>query len=286
VAATDSSPVIHRRELGVLLRTLRTEKGWTVDQVATLLQVSSSKVSRLETGHRGVGEGDIRSLCDLYGVDTTQRQRLMELARAGRQRAHWQPRGLPYSTYIEFETAAVSISDYGLGIMPGLLQTSDYARAVVRAAVPKWAPEVVRQRVDGRMARQQLLFAEHPPRFEAVVDESVLHRVVGSPAIMRAQLERLLLLADLPSVTLRVIPYAAGALPAGNNKFIILRFAQPNVPDVVFIEGLTRDEYLEDPHEVEVYNVTFRTLVNLAASPDATREMIAAMIVRYSAQPS
>jgi hypothetical protein len=136
------------------------------------------------------------------------------------------------------------------------------------------------------MARQQLLFAEHPPRFEAVVDESVLHRVVGSPAIMRAQLERLLLLADLPNVTLRVSPYAAGALPAGNNKFIILKFAQPNVPDVVFIEGLTRDEYLEDPHEVEVYNVTFRTLVNLAASPDATREMIAAMIVRYSAQPS
>ena len=286
VAATDSSPAIRRRELGILLRTLRTEKGWTVDQVATFLQVSSSKVSRLETGHRGVGEGDIGSLCDLYEVDAAQRQRLMELARAGKKRAHWQSRGLPYSTYIEFETAAVSISDYGLGIMPGLLQTSDYARAVVRAAVPRWAPEVVRHRVDGRMARQQLLFAEHPPRFEAVVDESVLHRVVGSPAVMRAQLERLLLLADLPSVTLRVIPYAAGALPAGNNKFIILRFAQPTVPDVVFIEGLTRDEYLEDPHEVEVYNVTFRTLVHLAASPQATREMIAAMIVRYSAQPS
>ena len=178
------------------------------------------------------------------------------------------------------------MSDYGLGIMPGLLQTPDYARAVVRAAVPRWVPEVVKQRVEGRMARQQLLFSEHPPHFEAVVDESVLHRAVGSPAVMRAQLERLLLLADLPSVTLRVIPYAAGALPAGNNKFIILRFAQPTVSDVVFIEGLTRDEYLEDPHEVEVYNTTFRTLVDLASSPDATREMIAAMIVRYGAQPS
>jgi transcriptional regulator with XRE-family HTH domain len=286
VPTTGSSPAIRRRELGVLLRTLRSEKGWTVDQVASHLQVSASKVSRLETGQRGATDADIHSLCELYGVDAEQRQRLTELARAGKRRARWRPRGLPYSTYIELEAEAVAISDYGLGIMPGLLQTSDYARAVVRAAVPRWVPEVVTQRVEGRMARQRLLFSEQPPNFEAVVDESVLHRVVGSPAVMRAQLERLLLLADLPSVTLRVIPYAAGALPAGNNKFIILTFAQPTVSDVVFIEGLTRDEYLEDPHEVEVYNMTFRTLVGLAASPHATREMISAMIVRYSAQPS
>jgi transcriptional regulator with XRE-family HTH domain len=270
----------------VLLRTLRTEKGWTVDQVASRLQVSSSKVSRLETGERGVRDRDIRSLCDLYGVDAEQQQRLMELARAGRQRARWQPRGLPYSTYVELEAAAATISDYGLGIIPGLLQTPDYARAVVRAAVPRWVPEVVKQRVEGRVARQELLFSEDPPHFEAVVDESVLHRVVGGPAIMHAQLERLLLLADLPRVTLRVIPYTAGALPAGNNKFIILSFAQPTVSDIVLIEGLSRDEYLKDPHEVEVYNTTFRTLRQLAASPDATREMIAAMIVRYSPQPS
>lgn len=283
VANTGSGPAIRRRELGVLLRTLRLEKGWTADQVAAHLRVSSSKVSRLETGQRGITEEDIRRLCDLYGVEAEQRQRLIELAREGRERARWQPRGLPYSTYVELEAEAVSISDYGLGIMPGLLQTPDYARAVVRAAVPRWGPEVVRQRVDGRMARQQLLFSEHPPQFEAVVDESVLHRVVGSAAVMRAQLERLLLLADLPSLTLRVVPYSAGALPAGNNKFIILRFAPPTVSDVVFIEGLTRDEYLQDPHEVEVYEATFRTLVDLAASPDATREMIAAMIVQHGA---
>jgi hypothetical protein len=170
--------------------------------------------------------------------------------------------------------------------MPGLLQTSDYARAVVRALVPKWVPDVVEQRVAGRMARQQLLFSEHPPRFEAVVDESVLHRVVGSPAIMQGQLERLLELTTLPSVTLRVIPHEAGALPSGNNKFIILGFAQPTIRDVVFIEGLTGDLYLDDPPEVEVYNTTFRTLVNLAADPDATREIISAMITSYSAQRS
>jgi transcriptional regulator with XRE-family HTH domain len=279
------SPTVRRRELGTLLRALRTRKGWTAEQVADRLMFSASKVSRLETGQRGASARDIRDLCDLYGVDGQERQHLMELASEGKQRAWWQPLGLPYPTYVGLEAEAASISDYGLGIMPGLLQTPDYARAVVKAAVPKWVPEVVEQRVQGRMARQQLLFSASAPAFEAVVDESVLHRVVGSPAIMKAQLERLLDLSGLPSVTLRVIPYGAGALPAGNNKFIILRFALPAVSDVVFIEGLTGDLYLEEPHDVEVYNTTFRTLIQLAASPGATRDIIAAMIVGYSAQP-
>jgi transcriptional regulator with XRE-family HTH domain len=284
VPTASSNPTIRRRELGVVLKSLRAAKGWTVNHVAEKLQVSPSKVSRLENGLRGVGAVDISKLCDLYEVDSDERQHLTELARASRQRARWQPLGLPYSTYIGLEADATSISDYGLGIMPGLLQTPDYARAVVRAAVPRWVPDVVKQRVEGRMLRQQLLLSEHPPRFEAVVDESVLHRVVGNRSVMRAQLQRLLELGDLPSVTLRVIPYSAGALPAGNNKFIILRFTEPAVPDVVYIEGLTRDEYLKDPHEVEVYNTTFRTLVHLAASPRATREIISAMVATYGAE--
>ena len=243
--------------------------------------VSPSKVSRLETGQRGASARDIRDLCDLYEVDEEQRQHLMELAIEGKQRAWWQPLGVPYTRYVGLEAEATSISDYGLGNMPGLLQTADYARAVVLAAVPRWVPDEVERRVQGRIARQQRLFSEHPPRFEAVVDESVLHRVVGSPAIMRAQLERLLELSDLPHVTLRVIPYDAGALPSGNNKFIILRFAQPTVPDVVFIEGLTGDLYLEEPHDVEIYSTTFRALAQLAAEPDITRDIITTMIASY-----
>lgn len=286
VATTASNPTVRRHELGVVLRSFRTQRGWTVDHVASRLQVSSSKMSRIENGLRGVNAADIRKLCDLYQVDGEERRRLTELARASRRHARWQPLGLPYSTYVGLEADATSISDYGLGYIPGLLQTPEYARAVVRAAVPKWVPEVVKQRVDGRMARQQLLFSESPPKFEAVLDEAVLHRVVGSPATMHAQLHRLLELADLPHVSLRVIPYQAGALPAGNNKFIILRFAQPAVSDIVFIEGLTRDEYLKDAHEVEVYNTTFRTLVHLAVSPRATREIIIRMITSYSAQSS
>ena len=248
------------------------------------MRFSPSKMSRLETGHRGANARDINDLCDLYGVDDEERQRLLELASEGKQRA-WSRR-LPYSTYVGLESEAVSISDFGLGFMPGLLQTADYARAIVIAAVPKWVPEIVEQRLQGRMIRQQLLYAENAPLFEAVVDESVLHRVVGSRAVMRAQLERLLELAELPSVTLRVIPYDAGALPAGNNKFIILRFASPTVKDVVYIEGLTGDIYLDEPSDVETYNTTFRTLVQLAASTHKTRAMIAAMIQSYGPRPT
>ena len=283
--APAGSPTIRRRELGALLRALRVQRGWTAEHVVGRLGMSTSKLSRLETGHRGASARDVNELCDLYGVDAEQRQRLLELAQEGKQRAWWQPLGLPYATYVGLEAEAASIWDYGLGIIPGLLQAPDYARAVVRATLPDLDPEAVEQRVQGRLTRQQLLFRPDGPHFEAVVDESVLHRVVGSAAIMRAQLERLLELSAVPSVTVRVIRYDAGALPAGNNKFIVLHFARPAVPDVVFIEGLTGDLYLEDPAEVETYKATYRTLVRLAADPDVTRETIEAALPRYRARP-
>ena len=275
------SPTVRRRELGALLKQLRTQRGWTAEQVGGWLRFSPSKMSRLETGHRGANARDINDLCDLYGVDDEQRRRLLGLASEGKQRAWWQPLSLPYSTYVGLESEAVSISDFGLGFIPGLLQTVDYAHAIVRAVSPEMVPEVVEQRVQARLARQKLLEQENGPQFDAVVDESVLHRTVGSRAVMREQLERLLELSERPKVTLRVIPYGAGALPAGNNKFIILSFASAEVKDVVFIEGLTRELYLDDPDEVETYHTTFRTLVQLAASADKTRTIIAAMIPSY-----
>jgi transcriptional regulator with XRE-family HTH domain len=279
----EGSPPARRRELGASLKRLRSAKGWTAEQVAERLLMSASKLSRLETGQRGASERDINDLCDLYEVGEEQRQHLLELASEGKQRAWWRSFALRYSTYVGLEAAATSISDYGLGMVPGLLQTADYARALIHAATPQYEPEVVERHVQGRIARQQLLHSENAPRFEAVVDESALHRVTGSPAIMEAQLERLLELATLPNVTLRVIPYKAGALP-GSNKFIILRFAQPTMSGVVFLEGLTGDLYLEDPRDVEIYSRTFRTLVDLSASPDATRDTIATMIPVYRAR--
>ena len=283
---TPSSPTVRRRELGALLKALRTERGWTAEQVGERLRFSPSKMSRLETGHRGASARDISDLCDLYKVDDKQRRRLLKLAREGKQRSWWQPLDLPYSDYVGLETEAVSISDFVLGYCPGLLQTADYARATVRATWPGMDPDTVEQRVQGRMTRQQqFLDREDAPRFEAVVDESALYRVVGSRSIMRAQLERLLELSGQPGITLRVIPYEAGALPAGNTKFIILRLASAEVKDVVYIEGLTDEFWVHEPDKVEIYKTAFRTLVELAKSPDETREVIAEMIPSYRGRP-
>jgi len=272
------SPTVRRREFGVRVRALRNQRGWTVEYVASRLLCSPSKVSRLETGHRGASARDVRDLCDLYDVGTDERELLTELAEQGKERAWWLPLNLPYSTYVGLEAEAVLIRDYGVGVVPGLLQTADYARAVVQAA--GWVPARVDQWVRGRMARQRILAEPGGPRFEAMIDESVLHRVVGSPAVMAGQLTRLLEALDQERISLRVIPYDAGALPA-LNKFIILSFATARVPDVVMIEGLTAELFVEDADDVEVYVSTFRALSELASTADRSRAMIASVIDGY-----
>jgi hypothetical protein len=176
------------------------------------------------------------------------------------------------------EAGAATIRDYGLGIIPGLLQTPDYARAIIHAAVSDWSAKDVDHRMKGRMARQRRLKSDRAPRFDAVIDESVLHRVVGDQAIMRAQLKQLLELSKRPNVTLRVVPFKTGAPLSANHKFIILEFEPPNVHDVVFIESLTGDYYLDLPHQIDVYKRTFRALVEQAAEPEATYDIISAMI--------
>jgi transcriptional regulator with XRE-family HTH domain len=272
-------PTVRRRELGAQLRALRTGKGWTVEQVAARLLISSSKMSRLETGQRGASARDIRDLANLYGLDDEERQRLADLAQAGKQHAWWQPLSLPYSTYVGLEADATSIRDFGLGVMPGLLQTPDYARAVLDSAVPHLAPDEVEHLIDGRIARQQrVLSGESPPQFQAILETSVLHRVVGSRSTMQAQLQRLLEASELPNVTVRVVPYEAGALPSATNKFIILSFATLALPDVVYIEGLTGDVYIERKEDTDIYSNAFRALDRLAASPDETRGIITAIL--------
>jgi len=270
-----SSPTVRRRELGIQLRALRTRRGWTVEQVAERLLVSPSKISRLETGQRGVSARDIRDISDLYELGDDDRKRLADLARAGKQHPWWQPLSLPYSTYIGLEADATSIRDYGLGVMPGLLQTPDYARAVLQAIVPHRTPDEVEHLIEGRVARQRrVLAAESPPQFRAILDASVLHRVVGSRAVMQAQLERLIEMSRLPNVTVKVVPYEAGPLPVPNNKFIILSFSDAVLPDVVFVEGLTGDLYMDRKDDIDTYNSAFQALDELAASPDQTRGMI------------
>jgi transcriptional regulator with XRE-family HTH domain len=269
------SPTVRRRELGARLRKLRTDRGWTVERVAEQLQFSPSKVSRLENGFRGVSARDIRDLCDLYGVRDEQRQQLVDLAAEGKQRAWWQSRDLPYSTYIGLEADAASIEDFGLGLIPGLLQTEDYARAVLTAIHPRLTADVIEQRLAGRLERQRLLTSASQPEVDAVIDEGVLHRVGGSHAIMQAQLRHLLTASELPNVRIWIVPYAAGLLPVPNNKFIILGFRELTVPGLVFIEGLTGDLYLGPADGLADYQDAFSTMKSMAASQQASRDLIA-----------
>jgi transcriptional regulator with XRE-family HTH domain len=275
------SPTARRRELGSMLRSLRSDTGFTTEEVAERLGVSRSKISRLENGRRGASKADIARLCELYQVNEEYRLRLTELAAEGKQRAWWQRLNLTYGDYVGLEAEAKSISDYGLALVPGLLQTPDYARALVRAGGPTLPPRIIDERVQARITRQRLLSSAAAPTFVAVLDESVLHRVVGSPRVMLAQLRQLLEISRLPNVTIRIVPFEAGVVLSGVNKFIILRFALTDIPEIVFVEDLTDHRYLEEDDEVEAYNATFQRLTGLSADPDASRAMILAKATAY-----
>jgi Domain of unknown function (DUF5753)/Helix-turn-helix domain len=269
------SPTVRRRELGALLRALRNEKGLTVEQVAERLLCSPSKVSRMETGHGVATARDIRDLCDLYDVtEAAERDRMMQLSHDGKQQGWWQPYDLPYSTYVGLEAAAVSISDFQSSVVPGLLQTADYARAGHEGAMPRLSPEEIGRRIEAKLTRQNLLTQPNPPSFKAVLDEAVLHRAVGGPRVMRAQLERLIEITDLPNVTVQVIPFTVGAHPGVESNFNILEMSAP-ATGVVFVEGLVGFVYLERASDLERYCRIFERLQSIALGPKDTINLIA-----------
>jgi transcriptional regulator with XRE-family HTH domain len=280
--ATASSPTVRRRELGANLRALRTDAGLTVEQVAEHLLCSPSKISRLETGHRGASARDIRDLCELYGVsDPERREHLAALAREGKGQGWWQPFDLPYATYVGLEAAAVAISDYEPGVFPALLQTSAYARAVHEGALPRLSQEMIDQRIETRRLRQEVLAREEPPRLAAVIDEAVLYRVVGNPGVMNAQLERVIEACALPYIDVRVLPESAGAHPALNSTFVILEFAAP-VTGVVYVDGLVGQIYLERPLDLERYKPVFERLSELSLSSEESVQLMKQTSIRYA----
>jgi transcriptional regulator with XRE-family HTH domain len=269
------SPTVRRRELGALLRKLRTEKGLTVEQAAEQLMFSMSKLSRMETGHGVATPRDIRDVCSLYEVtDEAERERMLKLAAEGKQAGWWQSYDLPYSTYVGLEAEATAISDFQSSVVPGLLQTADYARAGHEGAMPRLSSEEIERRIEAKLTRQALLVQDDPPAFSAVLDEAVLHRMVGGPAVMSAQLGRLVEAANQPKVTIQVIPFALGAHPGVESNFNILEMPSPT-PGVVFVEGLVGSIYLERPEELTRYRQIFERLQALALSPKDTIVLIA-----------
>lgn len=270
------SPTLRRRELGAQLRALRNARGLTVEQVAAHLMCHPSRVSRLETGARGVTARDIRDLCDLYGVtDPAERAALTRLAAEGKQQGWWQSYELgPFATYAGLEESAVTFRQYQSTTMPGLLQIPEYVRAMSAVLVPEVPDERADVLVEVKMRRQGRLTAEHPPTLSVVLDEAVLRRAVGGPAVMADQLDHVLHVTKSPDITVQVIPFCAGAHSAMDSTFSIMDFAE-SVPSVVYVEGLVGWIYIERPPDVERYEQVFEKLKARALDPKDSAELMA-----------
>jgi transcriptional regulator with XRE-family HTH domain len=270
------SPTVRRRELGERLRALRNEQGLTVEQVAERLLCSPSKISRMETGQRSATLRDVRDLCVLYGItQQSDRDRLMTLAREARQQAWWQSYDLSYKTLAGLEFEATAIDDFQSSVVPGLLQTPQYARAGHLGAFPVLSPDEIERQIEAKLTRQEILRRAEPPEFRAVLDEAVLHRLTGGPDVMKAQLGKLVEASRLPNVTIQVIPFSVGAHPGVESNFNILRL--PTTSGVVFVEGLSGSTYLERPEDLERYGQIFATLQDVALSPQDSIDLIAQM---------
>jgi Domain of unknown function (DUF5753)/Helix-turn-helix domain len=238
---------------------------------------SATKISRLETGARKANPRDVRDLCRLYGLaDQDEADELMKLARQAREDAWWTQYDQPaFSPLLGLEQEATSITSYSMYYVPALLQSSEYAREIIRGIVPKIGDDVLGQRVEARIRRQQLLDRQPPPRFRALLDEAVLLRQVGGPAIMRAQLDKMLAYIGDGKAAIQVIPFDVGAHASTDSNFDLLEFGDESLQrPVVYIEGLFNNLYLERPVEIARYREALEYLRDAALSPRDSKDLI------------
>jgi transcriptional regulator with XRE-family HTH domain len=276
-------PTVRRMLVGARLRRLRTDLGLTRDQAGEAIRASAWKIHRLENGQVGFKERDIVDLLRLYQVtDPAEVADFVTLAREANSPGWWQHYGdvLPawFRTYVDLESVASLIRTYEGQFIPGLLQTDAYLRAVVRGAHLEDSAEEVGRRVRLRLARQTLLMREGAPRLWAVIDEAALRRPVGGLEVMRGQLERLVEVAKLPNVTLQILPFTAGAHPGMVGTFTILRFADRELPDLVYLEHLTSALYLDKRDEVERYLKVMESICVESEPPGRTVELLHAIL--------
>ncbi|MFG3228828.1 helix-turn-helix domain-containing protein [Kitasatospora sp. NPDC048194] len=274
-------PTVRRRMLGAELRKIREKLRLTVDEVSARLSWHQSKVSRLENGRYGVRANEVGMLLDVYQVtDPETREALATLAREGKRRVWWQPYSdvitQHYASFISFEAEAVSIRNFESSLVPGLLQTADYARALIRQLESEATPEEVNALVDVRLARQNAtLRREDPLKLWAIVDEAALRRLIGSQTIMAKQLQQLIAASREPHVTLQVVPFSAGAHAGVHGSFATLEFPVRGDLDVVYTEALTSSLYLERDNDVAAYDRAFDRLRAAALDVAPSRRLIA-----------
>ncbi|MGQ4615339.1 Scr1 family TA system antitoxin-like transcriptional regulator [Nocardia sp. R7R-8] len=280
--AAERGPTVLRIALGSRLRQLREGCGISREAAGDAIRGSHAKISRLELGRTGFKERDLHDLLSLYGVvDPAERETYFELARRANDPGWWQHYSdlLPawFETYIGLEQAATTIRTYEAQFVPGLLQTADYARAVIQLG----NTDETERRVAIRMRRQQILYRAPAPTLWAVIDENALRRPVGGVEVLREQIEHLVTMADRPSIRLQVLPYAAGGHSAAGGPFSILRFPEPELADIVYTEQLTSSLYLDKQRDVELYMSVMNRISVEALSPGASvrflRELLTEM---------
>jgi DNA-binding XRE family transcriptional regulator len=275
-------PTVRRMLVGSRLRRLRMEAGLSREEAAARIRASEWKIHRLENGQVGFKERDVVDLLTLYGVsDPGEIAAVVGMALEANDTGWWHRYGdvLPqwFRAYVDLEQAASMIRTYEGQFIPGLLQTDDYMRAVMVRG-PDDAPGDIERRVELRRARQALLTRRDSPRLWAVVDEAALRRPVGGPETIRAQLERLIEAARLPNVTLQVLRFGAGAHPAMVGAFSVLRFADVDLPDVIYLEHLTGAVYLDKREDVRQYLHVMETVCVRAAPPAATPDILTGIL--------
>jgi transcriptional regulator with XRE-family HTH domain len=271
----NGGPTVLRILLGAQLRRLREARRISLAEAGTVIRASHSKISRLETGRVGFKDRDIADLLTFYGItDEQDREAIRALARRASEAGWWHDYSdiLPswFEAYVGLEEAATHIRAYEVQFVPGLLQTEGYARAVTLLGHADAPAAEIDRRVRLRMARQLVLAKPDPPNLWAVLDEAVLRRPAGSPAVMRAQLEHLIEVATQPNVTIQIIPFKAGGHAAAGGAFSILRFAEPDLPDVVYLEQLTSALYLDKPEILDRYLTVMERVCMEAAPPAAS----------------
>ncbi|MEH0421620.1 helix-turn-helix domain-containing protein [Streptomyces sp. B21-083] len=277
-------PAVRRRKLGAELRALRARAGLTSGQAARLVGWHQSKVSRIETGASGVKSADVRLLLDAYAVPEGESRELL-LVLAGTEdgdRNHWWHayRGvLPpaYRDFISLESQAGTMRTLETSVVPGLLQTREYARAVTRAAVDGLEEKRLDALVEVRLARQDVLRSDRPLTLSAVLDEAVLRREVGGPEVMTRQLERLMEATRLPQVRLQILPFTAGAYIGITGPFVIFSFPSTSDLDVVVLDQMMSSLYLERKEDLRAYSEAFNTLQIHALSPEDSLDFIAGL---------
>jgi transcriptional regulator with XRE-family HTH domain len=282
-ASGGSGPTAVRIALGAQLRRLREARNLTTAQAAEVIRATHSKISRLERGRSGARQRDVADLLTLYGVtDEAEREELLLLARQANTPGWWQqysdilPKWL--ELYIGLEKAASVIRTYEVQFVHGLMQTEDYARAVILISNAHAPAAEVARRVSMRVQRQQLLTQPGAPELWAVLDEAVLRRSPGGPKVMRGQLKRLLELADLPNVTIQVMPFHVGSHAAAGGPFTILRFPEPDLPDVVYLEQLNSALFLDQPDQVLDYMTVMNQVCVQAETGAASKDVLSALL--------